>query len=36
MSEGDDQDQDAKTEDPTQKKLDDAVKKGQVVNSKEV
>lgn len=36
MSEGDDQDKDAKTEDPTKKKLDDAVKKGQVVNSKEV
>lgn len=36
MSEGDDQDKDSKTEDPTRKKLDDAVKKGQVVNSKEV
>lgn len=36
MAEGDDQDKDAKTEEPSQKKLDDAVKKGQVVNSKEV
>ena len=36
MAEGDDQDKDAKTEDPTRKKLEDAIKKGQVVNSKEV
>jgi flagellar biosynthetic protein FlhB len=36
MSEGGDDDKDSKTEEPTQKKLDDAVKKGQVVNSKEV
>lgn len=36
MTEGDDQDKDAKTEDATQKKLEDAIKKGQVVNSKEV
>jgi flagellar biosynthetic protein FlhB len=36
MAEGDDQDKDAKTEDPSQKKLEDAVSKGQVVNSKEV
>jgi flagellar biosynthesis protein FlhB len=36
MSEGDDQDKDSKTEEPTSKKLEDAVKKGQVVNSKEV
>jgi flagellar biosynthetic protein FlhB len=36
MSEGDDQDKDSKTEEPSQKKLEDAVKKGQVVNSKEV
>lgn len=34
MAEG--EDKDSKTEDPTQKKLDDALKKGQVVNSKEV
>ena len=27
MAEGDDQDKDAKTEDPTRKKLEDAVKK---------
>lgn len=33
---GDDQDKDSKTEDPSQKKLEDAVSKGQVVNSKEV
>ena len=36
MSEGGDDDKDSKTEEPTQKKLEDAVKKGQVVNSKEV
>jgi len=36
MSEEGDDDKDSKTEEPTQKKLDDAVKKGQVVNSKEV
>lgn len=36
MSEGEDQDQSSKTEDPSQKKLDEAVEKGQVVNSKEV
>ncbi len=35
MAEGSD-DKDNKTEEPTQKKRDDAVKKGQVVNSKEV
>ena len=34
MSEG--EDKDSKTEEPTQKKLDDALKKGQVANSKEV
>lgn len=34
MAEG--EDQDSKTEDPTPKKLEDALKKGQVVNSKEV
>jgi flagellar biosynthetic protein FlhB len=33
---GEDQDKDSKTEDPSQKKLDDAISKGQVVNSKEV
>ncbi|MBT3627260.1 MAG: flagellar biosynthesis protein FlhB, partial [Rhodospirillaceae bacterium] len=31
-----DQDQSQKTEEPTQKKLDDARKKGQGVNSKEI
>lgn len=36
MSEGEDQDKSSKTEEPSQKKIDDAVKKGQVVNSKEV
>ncbi|GAB4168469.1 MAG: flagellar biosynthesis protein FlhB [Rickettsiaceae bacterium] len=36
MSEGEEQDKDSKTEEPSQKKLDDAIKKGQVVNSKEV
>ena len=36
MSEGGDDGKDSKTEEPTQKKLEDAVKKGQVVNSKEV
>jgi flagellar biosynthetic protein FlhB len=35
MSEGE-EDQDSKTEEPSQKKLDDARDKGQVVNSKEV
>ena len=35
MSEGE-EDKDAKTEEPSQKKIDDAVKKGQVINSKEV
>ncbi len=35
MSEGDD-DKDSKTEQPSQKKLEDAINKGQVVNSKEV
>ncbi len=32
----DDQDQDSKTEDPSQKKLEDAIEKGQVVTSREV
>ncbi len=36
MAEGEDQDQSSKTEEPSQKKLDEAVEKGQVVNSKEV
>ncbi|MEA0971236.1 Flagellar biosynthetic protein FlhB [Candidatus Megaera venefica] len=36
MAEGDEEDKDAKTEEPSRKKLEDAVKKGQVVNSKEV
>lgn len=36
MAEGEDQDEDSKTEDPSQKKLDEALQKGQVVNSKEV
>ena len=36
MAEGSDEDQESKTEDPSQKKLDDAVEKGQVANSKEV
>jgi flagellar biosynthesis protein FlhB len=36
MSEGEDQDKDAKTEEPSQKKLEDAIDKGQVVQSKEV
>ncbi len=36
MAEGDDQDDEQKTEDPTQKRLDDAVKKGNVPTSKEV
>jgi flagellar biosynthetic protein FlhB len=36
MAEGDDQDQSSKTEEPSQKKLDEAIEKGQVVNSKEV
>jgi flagellar biosynthetic protein FlhB len=36
MSEGEEQDQSSKTEEPSQKKLDEAVEKGQVVNSKEV
>jgi len=36
MAESDDQDQSSKTEEPSQKKIDDAIKKGQVVNSKEV
>lgn len=31
-----DEDKDSKTEQPTQKKIEDAVKKGQVINSKEV
>lgn len=36
MAEGGDEDEDSKTEDPSQKKLDEALQKGQVVNSKEV
>ncbi len=36
MAEGDEEDKDAKTEEPSRKKLEDAVQKGQVVNSKEV
>lgn len=36
MAEGEDQDEDSKTEDPSQKKLEEALQKGQVVNSKEV
>ncbi|WPY00964.1 Flagellar biosynthetic protein FlhB [Candidatus Trichorickettsia mobilis] len=36
MAEGDSEDQASKTEDPSQKKLEDALEKGQVVNSKEV
>lgn len=36
MAEGDDQDKSSKTEEPSQKKLEDALKKGQVANSKEV
>lgn len=36
MAEGEDEDPASKTEDPSQKKLDDALKKGQVVNSKEM
>lgn len=36
MSDGEDQDKDSKTEDPSQKRLDDALEKGQVPNSKEV
>lgn len=36
MSEEDDQDKDSKTEEPSQKKLEEASSKGQVVNSKEV
>lgn len=36
MAEGDEEDKEAKTEEPSQKKLEDAVAKGQVVNSKEV
>ena len=33
---GDDQDKSQKTEEPTQKKLDDAKKKGDVIDSGEV
>lgn len=36
MSEGDDNDKSAKTEEPSQKKLEEAIQKGQVINSKEV
>lgn len=36
MADGSEEDQESKTEDPSQKKLDDALKKGQVVNSKEM
>lgn len=36
MSQNNDQDQSSKTEEPSQKKIDDAIEKGQVVNSKEV
>lgn len=36
MAEGDDEDKDQKTEEPSRKKLEDALKKGQVVHSKEV
>jgi flagellar biosynthetic protein FlhB len=36
MAENDTDSEDTKTEDPSQKKLDDAIKGGQVVNSKEV
>jgi flagellar biosynthetic protein FlhB len=36
MAEGEDQDKESKTEEPSQKKLEDALEKGQVVNSKEV
>lgn len=36
MAEGEDQDQDSKTEDPSQKKLEEALQKGQVPNSREV
>ncbi|NRB10050.1 MAG: flagellar biosynthesis protein FlhB [Rickettsiaceae bacterium] len=36
MAEGEDQDKETKTEEPTQKRLEESLKKGQVVNSKEV
>jgi len=36
MAEGDDEDKDQKTEEPSRKKIEDALKKGQVVHSKEV
>ena len=36
MADGDEEDQASKTEDPTEKRLEDAFEKGQVVNSREL